>query len=205
MLNINEQGEVIHPRIKQARSFALEHGKLDKVNGIIVHQTGAPTASSTFNSYRRTNAAGAHFLIDRDGTIYQTASVYKRTWHVGTIRARCLIKHSCSPAELKTYHDLMRKPGGPAAISRLEALKDTPERFPSNVDSIGIELVGDATPHNTHDDKLIRYETVTVEQNRSLTWLVGELKSSMGVPVPEVFRHPDVSYKNSHEAESARW
>ena len=28
---------------------------------------------------------GAHFLIDRDGAVYQTASMHKKTWHVGKL------------------------------------------------------------------------------------------------------------------------
>jgi N-acetyl-anhydromuramyl-L-alanine amidase AmpD len=53
------------------------------VQGIIVHQTGSPTARSTLNGYGVARANGAHFLIDKDGTIYQTASVLKQTAHVG--------------------------------------------------------------------------------------------------------------------------
>ncbi|MFY2090295.1 N-acetylmuramoyl-L-alanine amidase [Achromobacter xylosoxidans] len=205
MLNINKEGEVLNPRIRLARSLPLEHGPMEKVNGIIVHQTGAPSARSTLNSYTQPRASGAHFLIDRDGTIYQTASVYRRTWHVGALRARCLVRHSCSPAELKTYNDLMKHRGWAIAIGKLEAKKAPPDRYPSNVDSIGIELVGDATPHNSPKDKLVHYQAATPAQNSSLSWLIGELKSSMNVPMTEIFRHPEVSYKNSHEAESARW
>ncbi|WP_202906407.1 N-acetylmuramoyl-L-alanine amidase [Morganella psychrotolerans] len=29
--------------------------------------------------------------MDRDGTIYQTASLSKTTWHVGLMRSRCVI------------------------------------------------------------------------------------------------------------------
>lgn len=46
------------------------------VYGIVVHQTGAATAKSTLASYRNPGANGAHFLIDKNGHIYQTGSVY---------------------------------------------------------------------------------------------------------------------------------
>src|SRR5690606_8060251 len=46
------------------------------VNGIVVHQTGGSTAQSTFNSYRN-STTGAHFLVEKDGKIYQTASLHK--------------------------------------------------------------------------------------------------------------------------------
>jgi len=57
----------------------IEHGQMDAVNGIVVHQTDSTTANSTFNSYQTKGATGAHFLIDKDGTIYQTASLLKVT------------------------------------------------------------------------------------------------------------------------------
>jgi hypothetical protein len=64
------------------------------IQGIIVHQTGSPTARSTLNS-DGPRANGAHFLIDKDGTIYQTASLLKQTAHVGRLRARCIARSIC--------------------------------------------------------------------------------------------------------------
>lgn len=82
MLYVSKDGIVDAERV-EVRTFSnIERGKLDKVNGIVVHQTNGPTAQSAFNSYRSPGAKGAHFLIDRDGTIYQTASLHKVTIHV---------------------------------------------------------------------------------------------------------------------------
>ncbi|WP_275957694.1 N-acetylmuramoyl-L-alanine amidase [Rosenbergiella gaditana] len=77
MLFVDKNGLVDAERIIVKRFSTIERGKLDKVNGIIVHQTNSPTAQSTFNSYNQTSANGAHFLIDKDGKIYQTASLLK--------------------------------------------------------------------------------------------------------------------------------
>ena len=96
MLFVNKNGLVDAERIIVRRFSTIERGKLDKVNGIIVHQTGGSTAESSFNSYKNTGANGAHFLIDKDGTIYQTASVFKITYHVGNIRSRCYMEKKCN-------------------------------------------------------------------------------------------------------------
>jgi hypothetical protein len=50
MLFISKQGHVDAERVKVRIFPAIEHGSLDRVNGIIVHQTNGSTANSTFSS-----------------------------------------------------------------------------------------------------------------------------------------------------------
>lgn len=171
------------------------------VKGIIVHQTGGPTAQSTLDSYKNTSANGAHFLIGRDGTIYQTASLFKKTWHIGKLKARCVLENTCNPAEIKAL-----KRFNPTAEHKREMAKKTPARYPSNDDSIGVELVGEALPKgNKLPESKKAYQSVTDEQNSSLKWLISELSLTLGVSMSEIFRHPDVSRKNPTEASTARW
>lgn len=99
MLRIDAVGMFVDVKINSVRHPVVERGKIKPVSGIIVHQTGAATAKSTLNSYKQHFATGAHFLIDKDGTIYQTASVYRQTWHVGKLKARCLLENRCSSDE----------------------------------------------------------------------------------------------------------
>lgn len=174
---------------------------MTSVQGIIVHQTGGATAQSALDSYRRSSANGAHFLIDKDGTIYQTASVYRQTWHIGKLKSRCMMESRCSPAERK-----LNARFNPTAENRRENRKSVPDRFPSNQDSIGIELVGEALPRDASvPDAKKAFEPVTEEQKRSLKWLVQELSVSLNISTTEVFRHPTVSRKNPTEASTAQW
>jgi N-acetyl-anhydromuramyl-L-alanine amidase AmpD len=188
--------------VKLAIHPEIERGRLSQVNGIIVHQTGAPTAKHTLNSYARKGANGAHFLIDKDGTIYQTASVRRATSHVGHLQARCLV-------ELRCTKDAFKGKGIGKGIGRIEAEKEWPDRYPGNFDSLGIEIVGqafvrpDGKSKNNGDDK--EYEPVTGAQQESFTWLLQYLKDAFGVRATEVFRHPTVSWKNPSEAASVQW
>ena len=87
-----------------------------------------------------------------------------------------------------------------------ELAKKFPARFPSNEDSIGIELVGEALPRGSKvPDKNKTYQSVTDDQNSSLQWLIVELTLKLKVPMNEIFRHPDVSRKNPTEASTAKW
>lgn len=159
MLVLDKDGMVLDPRVRVARQSTIERGDMAKVNGIIVHQTGGSTAGSSLSSYKNAGASGAHFLIDRDGTIYQTASLYKKTWHVGKLKARCLVEQRCTPVELAAL-----KKFNPTAENAQEKAKKVPGRYPSNDDSVGIELVGKVLANGV-------YDAVTSDQNASLRWL----------------------------------
>ncbi|UDQ82279.1 N-acetylmuramoyl-L-alanine amidase [Erwinia rhapontici] len=206
MLYIDADGYIDAARITKRIFPALHHGEMIHVNGIVVHQTNAPTLQSTFNSYQHANANGAHFIIDKDGSIYQTASLFRITYHVGLMRSRCLITHRCEPAELKKAA-LLENAWRTKEISDREKAKTWPDRFPANTDSIGIEIVG-AAYKKDHSDKNAKeyiYEAVTEQQNQSLKWLISELKDTFGIRKNEIFRHPDIARKNETEASSAKW
>ena len=198
---IDRNGIAIHSLIKPAIAPTIERGEMKEIHGIIVHQTGGSTAQSSIDSYKNPSANGAHFLIEKDGTIYQTASLYKQTWHIGKIKARCLLEKRCTPVELKSLQRF-----NPTQENKREMLKKVPARFPANQDSIGIELVGEALPRggNIPDEKKT-YQAVTSEQNNALQWLIAELTLTLRISMSEVFRHPEVSRKNPTEAISAKW
>jgi N-acetyl-anhydromuramyl-L-alanine amidase AmpD len=200
MLFISKQGHVDHDRVRVRIFNTIEHGSMSVVHGIVVHQTGASTADSTFNSYQQKGANGAHFLIDRDGTIYQTASLMRVTYHVGNIKSRCLQTLQCSPVEIAASREAQRR-GSYKGLNQREMSKSWPNRLPSNIDSIGIELVGAAQIKN--GEKI--YDDPTTEQNASLKWLVAELAETLEINKTEVYPHPAVSYKNPTEAKAAQW
>lgn len=196
MLFISKQGHVDAERVEVKIFSTIERSAMAKVNGIVVHQTDGTTADSTFNSYAGSGANGAHFLIDKTGVIYQTASVYKRTNHVGLLKSRCLMERKCRPSEFKRMSDMA---GKYAKLSRVEYGKVFPGRYPGNADSIGIEIVG------RMDRETKIYETVNEWQNNSLRWLVKELCETLGISFSEIYKHPEVSYKMGTEARTAQW
>ena len=146
-LKIDSDGIVQDARVTQAIHSTIEHGPMPRVNGIIVHQTGGASALSALSGYKQLGADGAHFLIDKDGTVYQTASVFKVTHHVGQLKARCMSEMRCTPTELAA----LKGKGVGVGIGRVEAKKQWPDRFPGNSDSIGIEIVGQAFPLDEPD------------------------------------------------------
>ncbi|WP_238271831.1 peptidoglycan recognition protein family protein [Methylobacterium cerastii] len=197
-----EGGKVISPKVTLSIASGIEKGEMKSVNGIIVHQTGGGSAKSALESYKG-GKNGAHFLIDKDGSIYQTARVTQKCQHVGNIKSRCYEKKSCTPEALKDVTDTLFK-GGQVYGKRVKNLSDQerakpyPDRYPTNSDSIGIEIVGKA------DDKDV-YEIINVEQNKSLKWLVGVLVEKISVGKDEIFTHAEVSYKSKTEGTTGQW
>ncbi len=208
---------VISSRIQPRRFNVIERTAMASVTGIIIHQTGSSDEQSVFSSYTR-GGNGAHFLITKNGTIYQTASLNLRTNHVGPLKARCLAEHRCTAAEFKKSVKFSQA-SSVERMNRIEMTKTVPARYPSNTDSIGIEIVGLASlpPGITMPTGLSKaqqdaflgekavYESVTRSQNISLRWLVDELIDTLHVSSSEVHRHPDVSRKNTTEASTAVW
>jgi N-acetyl-anhydromuramyl-L-alanine amidase AmpD len=183
---------LIDTKVILRRSPSIEHGSLAGVRAIVVHQTDAPTAQHTFNGYNA-GGNGAHFLIDKNRHIYQTASMYKRCYHVGRlIKSKCLTinKKSCNSSNMAKIL-AMSWASQIKALDANERAKSYPHRYPVNSDSIGIELVG------KHIDGK-RYETVTPSQNASLQWLVSELYTHFSLTSSDVYKHPG-------EASTATW
>ena len=93
-LNIDDKGHVQHERVllktaagRETISPKIERKEMPEVNGLVIHQTDSPTVSSTLNSYALKGVNGAHFLIDKDGTIYQTASLKRKQIMWGHLEA----------------------------------------------------------------------------------------------------------------------
>ncbi|WP_019602771.1 N-acetylmuramoyl-L-alanine amidase [Teredinibacter turnerae] len=197
-------GELQDPKVQKKIYKSLHKGKISTVNAIVVHQTGAPSAEHTFNSYTG-SANGAHFLIDKQGQIYQTALTTQITYHVGRVKSRCIEEpKSCTTAELTAANVIYLQKGISYSVRvknlhNHEKAKSYPDRYPTNADSVGIEIVG------SYNTKTQAYETVNAKQNASLKWLASELSTHLSLQAGDVYRHPSVSYKQASEASTASW
>lgn len=173
----------------------LEHGPIGKVQALVLHQTNSSTAKSTLNTWK-TRPYGTHFLIDKDGTTYQTARLTKQTLHVGKIKSRCKEEQSCSESETKTINQLRQKNSFGTYTRKLyhhELKKNYPNRFPINKDSIGIEVV------ELFDEKK-GYGPPTKEQKIALDLLVNALLIKYDLTLKDVYAHATISRKQKSEA-----
>ncbi|HWU76002.1 MAG TPA: peptidoglycan recognition family protein [Rhodanobacter sp.] len=194
-----QNGKLIDPQVEVKLYPSIEHGALGAVSSIVLHRTDSSSAAGTFSAYAGGKQTGAHFLLDKSGRIYQTASLEKVCWHVGILLARCEVEKSCDPHELKTITSLMHKKGegfGTRArdLSRHELGKTYPARYPSNNDSIGIEVVGMFLPGNK------AFEQPTPAQLKSVKYLVDILLKLFRLNLlSDVYAHGEIARKEVSE------
>lgn len=194
-----KNGLIDDNRVEVKQFSSIEHGGVNKVTSIVLHRTAGASAASSLGAYASGQTAGAHFLIANDGKIYQTASLERQCWHVGIMYSRCANEKSCDPAELKTITALMHEKGlnfpkRVKNVSRHEAVKSYPLRYPANKDSIGIEVVG------RYNRVTNIFEKPTNEQVKSLKWLVGILIKNFGLNLKnDVYAHGVIARKKKAE------
>lgn len=139
------KGQVSHPNIKLNIISNIERGVLPQVKSIVIHRTAGNTAGSTLNTWK-IKKSGAHFLIGKDGAIYQTAGLNKQCWHMGLVMSRCRLENACTDNDIKVIKGFLKGPGTWKSryqkVLSHEKKKNYPERYPMNSDSVGVELVG---------------------------------------------------------------
>ena len=163
---------------------------LIKFKAIVLHRTNEEMALSTLNTYTNKNVAGAHFLIDKDGTIYQTEILKKYTWHVGDIRPKQYDAGISKPNEKSIIDTIWNNKSSSYKVKKIkvsdyEKTKSYPNRYPINSDSIGIEVVGKY--------KSNQWEVATQAQKDSIKNLVEILKEEYNLNNDDVYEHDDIS------------
>ena len=176
---------------------------------IVLHRTASHTAKSTLVTWKNERPYGTHFLIDKDGTIYQCASLHKWTRHVGDIKAKDLEINGKNSADYNKYKNKTY-----SQASKLEQTnKQYPNRYPINKEAIGIEVVGN---YLGDDAKLSRYDSIlkytqfsgdwekaTQKQKDSTKQLADILKDIYNMTDDDIYIHGHISgHKKQSEGES---
>ncbi|MTH48748.1 peptidoglycan recognition protein family protein [Intestinirhabdus alba] len=166
----------------------LEKGVMKKINAIVLHRTDSSTEQGPLVSF--SNGIGTHFLIAKNGDIYQTASLFSYTSHVGKIKSRCQAENTWSEAERKIIESFG---WNPKKLYNHEKEKEYPSRYPYNVDSIGIEVVA------LYDKKVKEWGNPASEQKNSISTLVDILINIYELSEEDIYEHDRISYKTAGE------
>lgn len=164
----------------------LEVGTITGPVALVLHRTVSSTSASVFQAFQ--SGIGTHFVVDKDGTVYQAASLFKRTQHVGRIRSRCKEERSCAAAERVALKKMSI-----GATYGHEKAKSYPARYPMNEDSVGIETVAN------YDRATKTWEAATSSQSASIRLLVGILKDEYGLSDADIYEHDKIAYKTPGE------
>ena len=185
--------------IKSQLIAKIGNGKLNVINAIILHRTVSYTTKSVFNTWLGKNVyrVGAHFVIDKDGTIYQCLSIYTKAHHVGRIRSKALETNNFqNDVDKKSVCD---KKNNISDLSNYEFTKEYPLRFPGNMDSIGIEVV------SMYIEQTKQWEKATEAQLKSINLLIDILltcykkHNGYNLTTKDIYPHDKIAYKTDGE------
>lgn len=194
-----EKGLIVDKNVEVKLYPGIEHGALQAVTSVVLHRTNTPTGTSVLNAYKAGQKTGAHFLIEKDGTTYQTARLDQVCWHVGIMQPRCVNESSCDPTELKNINALLHQKGLSFSkrainVSDNEKPKAYPLRYPANSDSIGIEVVGSFLPGTQS------FEVPTQAQLFQTKWLTQLLVDHYSLKLlADVYAHGAIARKQPAE------
>lgn len=183
---VDEKGYVQNAGFVLKPIAALDKGAMDGPKAVVLHRTDSRGLASPLQSFE--GGIGTHFIVDKDGCVYQTASLLRKTAHVGKIKSRCFEGGSCPVDEMKKI-----KSWGwaPAKVYAHEKSKDYPARYPMNEDSVGIETVAD------HDGT--SWEAPTPAQASAIQSIIQILKGEYGLDNADIYEHDKISYKTPGE------
>lgn len=184
-----EDGFINSEFVVNKRIPRLELADIKAVHGIVLHRTATTDLKGTLRGFEE-RRVGTHFLIDYDGTIYQTASLDKLTAHILHIRSRCLDEGTCS---IKEKEKIKKLGWSPRQLHYHELKKSYPYRYPTNSDAIGIEVMGG------FDEKSEKWEKLTDKQIKSVKLLVKLLQRGFNLTDDDIYTHEQISYKQEGE------
>ena len=148
----------------------------EDINGIILHRTDSSTVGSAL--YSASRQAAAHLYVDRNGDVYQVISLLQQAPHVGRIRPR---NEPNTPSTQRVFDQ--------------ERIKSYPDRFPFNIDSVGIEVVGRFLARDS------RWEAVESEQAKSTARLTNFLLGHFSLQRSNIYPHEIISSKTAGEGQ----
>ena len=184
---VDEKGWIQNAGFVMKHIPALEKSAIRGPVAIVLHRTVSSTAASTLSAFTR--GIGTHFVVDKDGTTYQCASLLKKTAHVGPIRSRCHADGTCTAGELANFKQWTSR----MPCYEHEKKKLYPTRYPMNEDSVGIETV--AMYHQSTNE----WEVATPEQLIAIKRLVGTLKDEYGLTDADIYEHDKIAWKTEGE------
>ncbi|EAN4948270.1 N-acetylmuramoyl-L-alanine amidase [Salmonella enterica] len=187
VIYVDSDGYIQNAEITKKTVKELEHGKMDKINAILLHRTKSSSEDGTFESFR-SKKEGTHFVVAKNGCLYQTASLFEWTPHIGKIKSRCQEEKTWSAEERKKIQGFG---WDPKRLYVYELEKNYPDRYPYNEDSVGIEVVAD------HVDG--SWEKATPEQRKSIAKIVDILMNIYELQKQDIYEHDKISYKTAGE------
>ena len=92
---------ILYPKAKwHALAGHSAPGRIEDRDLVVLHITEGSTAAGAIATFEQSKTPGrvsAHFVIDRDGTVYQLLDIRETAWHASAVNARSIgIEHAAT-------------------------------------------------------------------------------------------------------------
>ena len=85
----NQRRDETRPASGPAASPPPDRAALDRlIDRVVIHYDVSGLSSRCFRTLQEERGLSCHFLLDVDGTVYQTLDLQERAWHAGTSNSR---------------------------------------------------------------------------------------------------------------------
>lgn len=153
-----------------------------KVDQFVIHYDAAGTSRACFRTLHDVRGLSVHFMIDLDGTVYQTLDVKERAWHATVVNDRSV---GVELANIGAF-----PPGASAALNRWYSrdASGTVISMPSDVGGGGVRSVGPFRPARpgpivgTIQGQTLEMQDFTREQYAALVKLTSALCTILAIP-----------------------
>lgn len=117
--------EIVAPHVvwRPSNKFSSRNGTA--IDRIVMHYTTTATAEQAIITLTiGDRVASAHYVIDRDGTIYQLVDTSKKAWHAPAVNSRSIgIEHVARPGEQLTEKQSAASAGLCAYLCKVYKIK----------------------------------------------------------------------------------
>lgn len=172
------RGGLTEAEIERVRGGGWDLDTLQRVvDQVVIHYDACGTSRTCFRVLHDVRGLSAHFLLDIDGTIYQTLDVKERAWHATTSNSRSVGIEIANigaypPAEADILDEWYgRGPGGRTVITLPERFGDGGVRTPGFV---GAPVRAEPVTGTIQGQRLVMYD-LTDAQYESLIRLTATL------------------------------
>lgn len=176
--NLRKRAVLSDEDIERVRGGGWDLPTLQKaVDQFVIHYDVCGTSRQCFRILHDMRALSVHFMLDLDGTIYQTLDVKERAWHAGNANARAvgieIANMGAYPVGSKNPFDdwYTKDADGKTQITIPERFGDGGIRTPNFV---GRPDRNDPLTGKLHDRELLQYD-FTPQQYEALTRLTAAL------------------------------
>lgn len=167
----------------KADGWTLDHLR-DQVDLLVIHFDACGASRQCFKILHDVRGLSAHFLLDLDGTIYQTLDCKERAWHAGFVNDRSIgieIAHIGARSDVKELDKWYAHDADGWPYSIFPRWMGDPSILTANF--IAQPARRDIISGRIHGEKLVQYDFTDQQYESLIKLTAGIVRALPGIPL----------------------